>query len=233
MVMTDQVRTTYISEDPDYGTLALGYFSEVPFYCNLLSTTLVTPVATDAVLLFDPPVDMAGPDVILDSVEADLGSTENGYVEKTFTFVQTKGFSCAGIIQAIVNATLDLDQVDGSAGGYVSIDSIICELLEYSISTGVSTQIGIQTHTIGKGIAGKITTPVYAQKTISDIFLFDIGLSPKKTYGQSAGTLLQVRMRVNFSAYTGPSSTTTTIAKCSLNCFRTRTQSSKLLIPVV
>lgn len=92
--------------------------------------------------------------------------------------------------------------------------------------------MGVQTHTINKQVSGIVTNPGKAEPTVSELFLFDVGLS-QITIGQFADYLLQVRIRINYSAFTGTSATVNTIAKCRLNCYRNLSRNCKVLLPVV
>jgi len=231
--MPDSIRTLYQSVDPDYGTLVLGFFQEVPFYAAVLSTALTTPLATSNILLYDPPGDMNGSDYIEESVEATAGNTTADEIDETFTFAQTKAISFGGLVTAQVNVTIDLDQVDGTTGGAARLNTILVELLKYKISDGTTTQLGILTNTINKDVAGISVIPAYAEQTLTEMVYFNLGVDPKIEVGQTLGYLLQMRVKVNFSAYTPAAASTTTIAKCRLNCYRDLSKNTLLRVPVI
>lgn len=231
--MPDSIRTIYTTQDPDYGSLVLGFFQETPFYCAKLATGVTSPISTSRIMLYDPPADMNGADYIEGSVEATPGNTTEDDIDVTFTFIQTKAISIAGIIQALINVTLDLDQVDNTYGGAARLETILVELLKYNLLTSTTSQIGILTHTISKDIAGNITTPSYAEQTFTDPFFFDVGVSPPLEFGVLPGYLLQMRVKITFSAYTPALASTNTIAKCRLNCFRNLTKNTILKAAVI
>lgn len=231
--MVNSIQTVYTTQDPDYGTLVLGYVQETPLYASILSTALTTPLATSNILLYDPPADLNGDDYIEESVTATAGNIVENDVDETFTFVQTKGISFAGTVQVLVNTTIDLDQVDATKGGCARIETILVELLKYKISDGTTTQLGILTRTIEKDVAGEVVTAVYAEPTFTELFLFDVGISPKITIGQMEGYLLQARVKITFSASAITGATTDTIAKCRLNCYRDLSRNTIVKIPVV
>lgn len=231
--MADSVRTTFLTKDPDYGSLVLGFFQETPFYTAVLATGVTTPLITSNVLLYDPPADMNGSDYLEASAEATLGNTVEANLDQTFTFIQTKAFSFAGILQAHINATIDLDQADSTYGGAARLETILVELLKYNISAGTTSQIGILTHTVNKDIAGIVNTAGYAEPSLTEIFYFDVGISPKIEIGQTPGYLLQMRVKLTFSAYTNALATVNTIAKCRLNCYRDLSQNTILKVPII
>lgn len=231
--MGGSIRTLVTTHDPDYGTLVLGFFQETPFYAAVLSTGVITPLATSNILLYDPPADLNGPDYIEESVEATAGNTTEDEIDETFTFIQTKGLSFAGILQALVNVTIDLDQVDATYGGFARLETILVELLRYKISDGTTDQLGLLTHTLGLDIAGESNASGYAEPTLTELFYFDVEISPKIEVGSTAGYLLQMRVKVTFSANTHASATTNTIAKCRLNCYRDLSKNTILRVPVV
>lgn len=231
--MPDIVRTTYLSQDPDYGEMSIGFFQTAPFYCALLATAVTEPISTDAVLLVDPPADMNGPDYREESVTATPGNTATDYVEETFTYIQTKGFSFSGIVTIEANVMIDLTNVDETYGGACSIDSIVAELIKYKISTGVPTSFGILTHTINKGVSGIVNGSEYDHPTLTEPFIFDVGITPKVEVGETADYLIQARIRVNFSAYTHASAVSDTSARCRINCYRDLSATNRVLIPVV
>lgn len=231
--MVDSVRTVYTTQDPDYGTLVLGFFQETPFYTAVLSSGVTSPLTTSNILLYDPPADLNGPDYIEGSIEADPGDTTADDIDETFTFIQTKGLSFGGTLQALVNVTIDLDQTDETTGGAARIETILVELLKYKISDGTTSQLGILTHTINLDIAGIITDATYAEPSLTELFLFDVGVSPKIEVGQTAGYLLQMRVKVTFSAHTPAAATTNTIAKCRLNCYSDLSKNTILKVPII
>lgn len=231
--MPDIVRTTYISQDPDYGEMNIGFFQTAPFYCNLLSTGVATPIITDAVLLVTPPTDLNGPDYLEETVTSTPGNTTTNYVEETFTYIQTKGFSFSGIVTIEPNVMIDLTAVDETYGGACAIDSIVAELIKYKISTGTPTSYGIQTHTINQGVAGNANGSLYDHPSMTEPFIYDVGITPKVDVGETVDYLLQVRIRVNFSAYTPAAATIDTAARCRINCYHDLSASSRVLIPVV
>jgi len=222
-----------MTQDPDYGTLVLGYFQETPFYAAILSNPVTDPLTTSNILLYDPPADLNGPDYIEESVTASVGNTIENDIDETFTFVQTKGFSFAGTLHALVNVTIDLDQTDNTYGGAARLETILVELLKYKISDGTTSQLGILTHTINLDIAGIITDATYAEPSLTELFLFNVGVSPKIDIGQTAGYLLQMRVKVTFSAHTPVAASTQTIAKCKLNCYSNLTKNTILKVPIV
>jgi len=231
--MPDLVRATYETHDIDNGTLVLGYFQEVPFYCACLDTAVATPIATDEILTTDPPAGLNGPDYLEASATATPGNTVTGYVEGIFTYIQSKGFAFSGIVQVLPNFTLDLDQVDATTGGAANVDSVVVELIKSGLGTTVDYSFGVQTHTTNKGVSGNTASIAYAEPTLTELFTFNVGVTPQQEIGVTPGYLLQVRMRINFSAYTAAAATTNTIAKCRLNCYSDLSKVSKILVPVV
>ena len=113
------------------------------------------------------------------------------------------------------------------------MESILVELLKYNILEETTTQLGILTHTINKDIAGIITDTAYAEPSFTEIFYFDLGVSPKIEIGETAGYLLQMRVNLTFSAYTNASASRTTIAKCRLNCYRDQSKNTILKVPII
>jgi hypothetical protein len=231
--MPDIIRTTYLVADPDYGEMNIGFFQVAPFYCSLLATGVTDPLTTDAVLLVDPPADMNGPDYVEESVEATPGNTATDYVEETFTYIQIKGFSFGGIVTIEPNIMVDLTTVDETYGGACNIDSIVAELIKYKISTGAATSYGTQTHTINQGVAGCINGSAYDHPHLIEPFVFNVGINPVITVGETADYLIQARIRANFSAYTHADATANTAARCRINCYRDLSATSRVLIPVV
>jgi len=231
--MVESVRTTYITRDPDYGTMVLGFFQETPFYAAILSEEITSPLTTENILLYDPPADMRGDDYIEESITATAGNTTESEIDETFTFIQTKGFSFAGTVQALVNITIDLDTVDGTTGGAARLETILVELLKYKISDGTTSQLGIATHTLALDVAGNVTTSTYAEPTLTELFLFDVGVDPKIDIGSTAGYLLQMRVKVTFSVHTPAAASIQTIAKCRLNCYRNLTRNTILKVPII
>jgi hypothetical protein len=230
--MRPSIRTIYTGVDPDYATVLMGYFTETPLYCNLLKTELTEPITTDTIMLFEPPADINADDYIEASVTATPGNTTTNTIEETFTYIQTKSFRFAGIVSAYVNATIDLDQV-GNDGGAATIESILVELLKYDIDTEITTQIGIDTHANLGSVAGIITESAYVEPSLSELFTFNVGVASPIEIGLSSGTLLQMRVKITFSAYSPADQLVDTIAKCHLNCYRNKSKSTYLQLAVV
>jgi hypothetical protein len=230
--MRTKVRTIYVANDPDYATVILGYLSQTPLYAQLLNTAITDPIATDTVLLFEPPADINAADFVEVSVTATYGHTESDYIEKIFTFVQTKGFNFAGIVQAYVNATIDLDQV-GNDGGAATITDILVELLKYDLEEETTTQLAYAVHTVNKSVAGHGTDNPYTEPSLSEPFIFNVGIDPPIQIGETAGFLLQMRVRVSFSVHSPAGQLVDSIAKCRLNCYRDQSKSTYLELAVV
>jgi hypothetical protein len=233
--MRTSVRTIYTAQDPDYATIVLGYLSQTPLYANLLNTGITDPIETDTVLLFDPPADINAADFIEASVIAspgETGVTESNNIEETFTFIQTKGFNFAGMVYAWVNATIDMDEA-GNLGGVATITDILVELLKYDLELETTTQLAYAVHTVNKSVACATSTDSpYGEATLSEPFIFNIGIDPPVQIGETAGVLLQMRVKISFTAY-APANQTLTRAKCRLNCYRDRSKVTYLQLAVV
>nr|WP_321349785.1 hypothetical protein [uncultured Methanoregula sp.] len=216
-----------VQMDPDGNDVISA--KEIELIAQILTNGLTEPIGagvTNILTAWPFPANVNGSDYVEKSVTSASGTTTDT-LTTNFLWLQTRASRLLGTARLYVSHDIELSSVDASYAGTAQITTIVAILYRYKIADGTKTLIQTKTKTVNKAITGTAASI----QTFSEIFAFDLGLTPR-VFGSSSGELLYVEFTTTVQSVKHASASTSTIAKARLNCTR-GSEDTIIVVPVV